>query len=136
MRFLLDTNICVFLICKKSTAVLTRLQQCDPDEVGLSSITVAELCYGAEKSWRSQQNHLALDAFLTALIQAEFDAQAADRYGRIRADLERRGVPIGPLDMLIAAQALGHGVPLITNNTREFSRVSGLVLEDWSQPQI
>ena len=134
MRFLLDTNICVFLIRQKSAVVLARLQQCDPDEVGVSSITVAELRYGAEKSQRSQQNHLALDAFLAALIQAKFDAQAADYYGRIRADLERRGIPIGPLDMLIAAQALGHGVPLITNNTREFSRVPGLVLEDWSQP--
>lgn len=134
MKYLLDTNVCIFLIKRKPASVLARFQRLSPDDVGISSVTLAELRYGADKSERPQQNHAALDAFLVPLSVADFDSQAADCYGRIRADLERRGMPIGPLDTMIAAQSLVLGVALVTGNTSEFSRVSGLKVEDWTTP--
>ncbi len=132
MKYLLDTNICIFLIRQKPAAVLARFQQQSPDDVGISSVTLAELRYGADKSARPSQNHTALNAFVVPLSVAAFDAHAADIYGKVRADLERRGTPIGPLDTLIAAHALRLGTTLVTNNTSEFSRVPGLNLANWT----
>lgn len=134
MKFLLDTNICVFVIRQKPAQVLSRFQQYPPDEIGISSVTLAELRYGADKSQHPQKNHSALDAFLLPLAVLPLDSLAADAYGRIRAELERQGTPIGPLDTLIAAHALSLGVTLVTNNTAEFARVAGLTVEDWSLP--
>ncbi len=134
MKYLLDTNICIFLIRTKPAAVLRRFQQHLADDVGISSVTLAELRYGADKSSRPGQNHAALNAFVAPLSVAAFDAKAADQYGTIRADLEFRGTPIGPLDTLIAAHALRLQRTLVTNNTSEFSRVSGLRVEDWTIP--
>lgn len=134
MKYLLDTNICIFVIRRKPTTVLTRFSQYAADEIGISSVTLAELRYGADKSPRPAQNHAALDAFIVPLAIVDFDSSAADCYGRIRADLERQGTPIGPLDLLIAAHSLCLGLPLVTNNTAEFRRVPGLVVEDWTQP--
>ncbi|MHB8903380.1 MAG: PIN domain-containing protein [Thermoguttaceae bacterium] len=94
-------------------------------------ISEVSLDYGAEKSARPQQNHVALDAFLAPLMVAEFDSLAAARYGEVRAALERIGTPIGPLDTMIAAHALSLGVTLVTNNVSEFSRVVGLKIENW-----
>ena len=132
VKYLLDTNICIYLIRQRPAAVLGRFQQQSPDDFGISSITLAELRYGADKSARTSQNHAALDAFVVPLSVIDFDAHAADIYGKVRADLERRGTPIGPLDTLIAAHALRLSTTLVTNNTSEFSRVTGLKIENWT----
>ena len=134
MKYLLDTNICVFVIRQKSQLILQRLRQRQAGDVGISTVTLAELRYGADKSNDPPRNHAALDAFLVPLETVAFDAEAADEYGHVRTDLECRGVPIGPLDNMIAAHALSLSVTLVTNNVSEFSRVAGLVVEDWSQP--
>ena len=123
MNYLLDTNICVFVIRQKSQAIVRRLRTHDAGDLGISAVTLAELRYGAGKSQDPAKNHAALDAFVAPLTIAEFGAEAADQYGKVRADLERRGVPIGPLDTMIAAHALSVNVKLVTNNTREFARV-------------
>ena len=114
--------------------MLRRFEDHEVGDVGVSSVTVAELRYGAERSSRPAQNHEALDAFLLPLEVLGFGPEgAAAAYGRVRAALERAGTPIGPLDTLIAAHALSLGVALVTNNVREFSRVSGLKIEDWTR---
>jgi len=134
VNYLLDTNICIFVIKRKPVLVLQRFLQQPPAEVSISSVTLAELRYGADKSAAPARNHAALDGFLTPISVADFGTLAADEYGKVRADLERRGVPIGPLDTMIAAHALSLKVTLVTANTSEFSRVPGLVVEDWTVP--
>jgi tRNA(fMet)-specific endonuclease VapC len=129
---LLDTNTCIHIIRRRHPDLLRRLEAYDVGDVGVSSITVAELRFGAEKSARPSQNHEALERFLIPLEIAEFDGSAASAYGRIRSLLEARGTPIGPLDTLIAAHAVGLRATLATNNVREFGRVPGLEVEDWT----
>jgi tRNA(fMet)-specific endonuclease VapC len=129
---MLDTNICIFVIRQKPPVVVQRFMQFAMDELCISTITLAELRYGADKSGNATKNHTALDSFLAPLAIVDFDPECAEHYGRIRSHLERLGRPIGPLDTMIAAHALRLRLPLITNNTREFARVSGLTLEDWS----
>jgi tRNA(fMet)-specific endonuclease VapC len=131
-RRLLDTNVCVHLIRRRPPEVLRRFEDFEVGEIGVSSVTVAELRYGAEKSSWPGRNHEALDTFLLPLEVLFFGDEAAAAYGRVRAALERAGTPIGPLDTLIAAHALGLGVTLVTNNVREFSRIAGLETEDWT----
>jgi tRNA(fMet)-specific endonuclease VapC len=128
---LLDTNICIYLIRRKPSEVLSRFEDYEVGEIGVSSITVAELRYGAEKSARPSRNLEALSQFLLPLEVADFDADAAAEYGRIRSTLERQGTPIGPLDTLIAAHAVSLARTLVTHNTREFERVPNLALENW-----
>jgi len=131
MNFMLDTNICVSLIRQKQRGLIERLTSHDPDEVGVSIITVAELSYGAQKSAQPSQNLRALEQFLLPLEVADFDQSAADTYGLVRAHLEKNGNPIGSMDMLIGAHALSLGVVLVTNNIREFKRIPNLRVEDW-----
>jgi len=131
MRYLLDTDICVHLIRYKPEQLLQKLTSLPVGDVGVSSITVAELHYGAQKSSRPKQNADALAMFLLPLVVADFDYQAAEVYGQIRAHLETAGKPIGPLDTLIAAHAVSLGVVLVTNNTGEFARVPQLRVETW-----
>ena len=131
MKYLLDTNICIALIRQRPAGLLQRLITLEPGEVGLSSITLAELIYGADKSSQTEQNLAALEQFLLPLELVNFDESAATAYGQIRAGLEREGKVIGSMDMLIAAHALSLNTILVTNNTKEFGRVSGLLLEDW-----
>ncbi len=131
MRFLLDTDTCIYLIKKKPPSVIEKLRACQAGDVGISAVTVAELRYGASKSQRVQQNHEALDLFLAPFEVVTFDETAAAAYGEIRAQLEKAGQPIGPLDMLIAAHAKGMNVALVTNNVGEFKRVKGLKVETW-----
>jgi tRNA(fMet)-specific endonuclease VapC len=131
MKYLLDTNICIALIRQKSPALLRRLISQPPGDVGISSITLAELVYGVEKSTQIEQNKVALQQFLLPLELCDFDPQAAWVYGKIRVGLERTGQPIGAMDMLIAAHAISLDAILVTNNVREFQRINGLVLEDW-----
>lgn len=130
--WLLDTNICIYLIKQKPRHVLDRLRTLDIASVAISSITLAELQYGVAKSSRPEQNGEALAAFLAPLGVEGFEDEAAAEYGRVRAELERQGTPIGSLDMLIAAHALSLDCTLITNNEREFRRVSGLKVENWA----
>jgi tRNA(fMet)-specific endonuclease VapC len=131
MNYLLDTNICIALIREKPAALIGRLTALEPGEVGLSSITLAELIDGADKSVRPEQNLAALEQFLLPLELVDFDGAAAMAYGQIRTGLERIGKTIGSMDMLIAAHALSLNTVLVTNNTKEFARVPGLLLEDW-----
>ena len=132
MRFLVDTDMCIYLIRGRSEEALSRLQAQSISEVGISSITLGELEYGVARSSRPAQNKMALVQFLAPLEIASFDDDAAAAYGRIRAQLEGQGTPIGPLNTLVAAHALSLGCVLVTNNQREFSRVPGLVVENWA----
>ncbi len=131
MKVLLDTNICIYLIKQKPAEVLQKFVTYNVGDVGVSSITVAELQYGAQKSQRPAGNEHALEQFVAPLMILDFDYEAAKTYGRIRAVLERQGTPIGALDMLIAAHALSLDVTLVTNNEREFARVPGLTIDNW-----
>lgn len=131
---LLDTDACIGLIRNRPPGMLLRrLERFRVGEVGVSSVTVAELRYGAERSSRPEGNHEALARFLLPLEVAGFGEEAAFEYGRIRARLEAHGTPIGPLDTLIAAHAVALGATLVTSNVREFSRVPGLEIEDWTE---
>jgi tRNA(fMet)-specific endonuclease VapC len=131
MKFMLDTNICIYAIKHRPAAVLQALRAHEASGLGVSIVTVAELEYGVAKSG-STRNHAALLQFLEPLAIADFDRAAAAAYGTLRAQLESAGSPIGPLDMQIAAHALALGVTLVTNNTREFERVPGLRLANWA----
>jgi tRNA(fMet)-specific endonuclease VapC len=135
MRYLLDTNVCVDYLTGRYPRVTRRIQQAEPDDVCVSSVAVAELRYGAEKSARPQQNHERLDIFLREVACVDFDSNAASVYGRIRARLEKKGVVIGPYDLQIGAHALSLGLVLVSDNVREFRRVSGLKVENWRRSQ-
>jgi len=134
VRILLNTDVCIYLIKRKSVEILGRLADYEVGEVGLSSITVGELSFGVAESQQVDRNREALQQFLLSFTVAPFDQPAAAAYGHVRADLERAGCPIGPLDTLIGAHALALGVALATNNVREFSRIDGLVVEGWATP--
>ena len=127
---LLDTNICIHIINARPAAVLERFRQYRMGEIGVSSVVAAELTYGVVKSG-SSRNRQALEMFLAPLIIFPFDEAVIWTYGELRAELERRGTPIGSLDTMIAAHAIRQQAPLVTNNTREFARVPGLRLENW-----
>ena len=129
-RYLLDTNICIYIINRRPPEVVLRFDGLSFGDVAVSSITVAELDYGAAKIG-SERNRAALQKFLAPLEVLPFDDEATRHYGSLRARLERLGTPIGPLDMLIAAHALALDCVLVTNNVREFSRVPMLRLENW-----
>jgi tRNA(fMet)-specific endonuclease VapC len=131
MQYLLDTNICIYLIKQKPEKVISKFQTLSITDIGISSITVAELEYGVYKSQQQQKNKNALIQFLLPLEIVEFSQDAAVIYGIIRSDLESKGLVIGQMDMLIAAHAMSLGVTLVTNNIREFSRIPNLLLENW-----
>lgn len=131
MKVLLDTNICIYLIKNRPPEVRKHFERFLPGDIAISSITVAELQYGVEKSTAKEKNALALEAFLLPLEIAPFDFKSALAYGKIRAELERQGRPIGSLDMLIAAQAIAQDLTLVTHNLKEFARVPGLACETW-----
>jgi tRNA(fMet)-specific endonuclease VapC len=131
---LLDTNICIYIINAKPPTVLARFSQYRLGDIGVSSVVAAELAFGVAKSG-SARNRQALEMFLAPLEIVPFDAAANWVYGDVRADLERRGTPIGSLDSMIAAHALCLRSVLVTNNTREFAKVPGLLLDNWvSEP--
>ena len=131
MKYLLDTNICIYLIKRNPPKVLQQFQAHSVGEIGVSAITVAELQFGVQKSQRITQNQRALQQFLLPLVCVPFDRKATVVYGKIRAALKAQGTPIGPLDILIAAHALSLNTTLVTNNTREFSKVPDLQIIDW-----
>ena len=130
MKYLLDTDTCIYLINERPTKVLTQFKRHALEDIGISSITASELAYGVAKS-ASAKNSNALQAFLLPLNVVEYDTAAAMAYGDIRASLEKQGKTIGPLDMLIAASALSRKLVLVTNNEKEFRRVAKLTVENW-----
>lgn len=132
MKYMLDTNTCIFII-KKDENVLSHLKKIDFKEICISSITLSELEFGVAKGMHSEKNQKALDAFVYNFSILPFDRDAAHEYGKIRADLEKIGNPIGGMDMLIAAHAKSQKLILVTNNTKEFIRVDGLNIEDWKK---
>ena len=131
MKYLLDTNICVALIRQKPKELIKQITSHKPADIGISTITIAELIYGVQKSSQKVQNMTALDQFLLPLEIADFDQSAAVVYGHVRTYLENKGTLIGSMDMLIAAHALSLDVSLVTNNTREFKRIPNLKIVDW-----
>ena len=129
--YLLDTNACIRVLSNSSAPLVSRLSLEDPDSIRLSSITKAELLFGARLSARVAANLRLLERFFAPFVSLPFDDRCAEQYSAVRADLAARGQIIGPNDMLIAATARAHDVILVTHNTREFSRVVGLKIEDW-----
>lgn len=131
MIYLLDTDICVLYLAKRSVRVRLRLEATPMNEIAVCSVVKAELFYGAWKSNNPQQTIAAQRQFLDILVSLPFDDLAAEVYGRERARLAKLGTPIGPNDLLIASIAIANDLTLVTHNTREFSRVTGLRIEDW-----
>jgi tRNA(fMet)-specific endonuclease VapC len=131
MTYMLDTNICIFML-RHNEKVIGRFHASMSRGITVSAIVFAELEFGAANSAAQEKNRDALISFATLVQAIDFDGHAAAEYGEIRAHLERSGRQISPLDTLIAAHARSRGLTLVTNNTREFSRVPGLALEDWA----
>lgn len=131
MKVMLDTDICIYIIKRRPQSVLRRFDSFQVGDIGISTITLAELEYGAARSAQPKKNREALEQFVSPLYVAAFDRGATEAYGDIRAALERKGLPIGAMDMLIAAHAVSLRVNLVTNNEREFRRVLGLRVENW-----
>jgi tRNA(fMet)-specific endonuclease VapC len=129
----LDTNVCIDLLRGRSPLLHQRYKEADDDELAVSSITAGELFSGALKSSQVEENLRAANLLLSGLEILAFDAGAARAYGIVRSRLETTGRKIGDLDMLIAGHAVANGAMLITNNTREFSRVEDLVIQDWTK---
>lgn len=130
LKYLLDTNTCIFTIKNKPTLVRERFNL-NTSRLCISSVTLMELIYGAEKSQAPERNLAVLDGFIARLDVLNYDAAAAAHSGQIRAELSRQGLPIGPFDLMIAGHARSQGLIVVTNNTREFERVDGLRIEDW-----
>ena len=130
--YLLNTDICIYVIKKKPAGVLNTLKKKSRRGIHISSITVAELEYGVEKSGFPEKNRVSLMEFLAIFDIIMFDARDAAEYGKIRAGLERKGTPIGPMDLMIASQAVSRKLVLVTNNIKEFSRIEGLNFENWA----
>jgi tRNA(fMet)-specific endonuclease VapC len=131
MKYMLDTNTCIYIIKKHPERVLKKLLKLRVGDVCISSITLSELMYGVKKSHYQQKNKEALQEFTSPFEIMSFDEEAAEHYGDIRAYLEKKGTPIGALDMLIGAHARCLGLILVTNNQKEFSRVPHLKTDDW-----
>jgi tRNA(fMet)-specific endonuclease VapC len=132
MRYMLDTNICIYLIKKNPEKVLRHFREHAIGEIGISSITLAELHLGVEKSLHIEKNREALGGIYHATGHRPFDAEASSAYGMLRSSLEQAGTPIGAMDLLIAAHAMSLGATLVTNNVREFKRIRKLKIADWT----
>ena len=131
--YMLDTNICIYIMKERPEQVIERLRHTPISDVGVSTITLSELEDGAAKSSRPEQNKLAILEFLAPLEILPYDDMAAREYGKTRAYLEKQGTPIGSLDMLIAAHALSLKGILVTNNESEFRRIPALKIENWAK---
>lgn len=131
MKYMLDTNICIYIIKRKPQAIVERFLQTEISQIGISSITLSELMYGVSKSSKPEQNQMALAQFMAPLEISPYDDDAAQYYGDLRVYLEKQGTPIGSLDMLIAAHALSTASTLITNNEKEFIRIPNLKIGNW-----
>jgi tRNA(fMet)-specific endonuclease VapC len=129
--YMLDTNICIYIIKRRPPEVLRKFESLDPDVLHISVVSQAELQYGVEKSSRLRKNQQALDEFLSRLMVLPWTSDAAIQYGKIRKQLEKRGAVIGNMDLMIAAHALAENDTVVTNNVGEFGRVEGLACENW-----
>ena len=130
LRYLLDTNICIYVIKRRPESLLDRFNE-NASRLAISAITLAELLHGAEKSSQPQRTLSVVEDFCSRLDVLDYGAKAAQHYGQIRSALERRGTPIGVNDLHIAAHARSEGLTLVSNNLREFERVEGLLYENW-----
>ena len=133
MKYLIDTNICIYIMNKRPVAVIEKFKKFEIGEIGISTITVSELQYGAAKSTYRKKNEVRLEEFLAPLGILSYDQTAARVYGDIRFQLEKHGKPIGPLDLLIAAHAVSQNLVLVTNNIKEFDRIKKLKVENWAK---
>jgi tRNA(fMet)-specific endonuclease VapC len=133
LKYLLDTNVLVDYLNGRHPSVVRKVHECSPGDLALTTIVAAELRCGADRSARPRFNHARLDVLLAEIPVLDFDLEAATSYGRVRALLEKRGVPIGPNDTLIAAQALARNLVVVTDNTSEFARIRGLKVENWRE---
>jgi len=133
MTYLLDTNACIKYLDGKSENIRRNLESKQPQEMLVCSVVKAELFYGVQKSVKQKENLEKVHKFLDQFVSLSFDDEASEKYGEVRADLEKTGTPIGPNDLLIASIALANNVILVTHNTREFNRVKGLKVEDWEK---
>jgi len=131
MLYLLDTNTCIYFLNRSSERIISQFKKYSPSEIMLSSITVAELFYGAEKSKARKKNWAVVEDFVSNFGIVPFDEKSCQTYAKIRASLEKSGVPIGPMDLLIASISLANNFILVTNNIKEFRRIKGLKLENW-----
>lgn len=131
MKFMLDTNICIYIIKRKPPHVIERFKQTKISQIGVSAITLSELSYGVSKSSKPEQNQMALAQFIAPLEILPYSDEAAQYYGDLRAVLEKQGTPIGSLDMLIAAHALSIACTLVTNNEKEFIQIPNLKIDNW-----
>ncbi len=131
MEFMLDTNICIYLIKKQPIKIIEKLKSIKTSDVCISSITSSELWFGVYKSSYPKQNSLALIEFLASINTVYFDDEAAINYGQIRAHLEKQGKIIGAMDLLIGAHALAKSLTIVTNNVREFKRIPDLKIVNW-----
>ncbi|HVD60855.1 MAG TPA: PIN domain-containing protein [Gemmatimonadaceae bacterium] len=130
---LLDTNACVDILRRRSPRLVRKITDVGVEQIAVSSISAGELFVGALKSSDVERNLAAVELLLSSLVVLSFDPEAAQIYGVVRSRLERAGNKIGHLDTLIAAHAVAVGAVLVTNNTREFQRVEGLKIEDWTE---
>jgi len=131
MKYMLDTNICIYIIKKKPEKVFQQFRMLKAGDICISSVTLAELEYGVQKSEYKERNEIALTCFLAPVEILPFTDKAALEYGKIRARLEKTGNIIGAYDLLIAAHCLAEDLILISNNTSEFERIDELRLENW-----
>ncbi len=131
MIYLLDTNICIYFLNKTSKRIISQFKSVSPLTIKLSTITVAELFYGAEKSKAKKKNWAIVENFVSTFEIILFDEKSSKIYPKIRASLEKSGNPIGPMDLLIASISIANNFTLVTNNLKEFRGVKGLKLENW-----
>ncbi len=133
MNYLIDTNICIYVMNKRPPEVIQKFKNTEIGQIGISSITVSELYYGVSKSNLQTQNANRLEEFLTPFEILSYDENASKFYGAIRSQLESQGSVIGPLDILIAAHALSNDLVIVTNNEKEFNRIESLKIENWAR---
>ncbi len=133
MKYMLDTNICIYIIKNKPLKVIEALKKVEIGQICLSVITLAELEYGVEKSQQREKNKLALTGFLIPFEILPFPLKAATKFGEIRAFLEKKGKSVGAYDLLIGAHALSEDAVLVTNNIKDFSNIPNLLLENWAE---
>lgn len=131
-RYLLDTNICIYIKNHRPAEVLARFSKLPPGKVAMSSITYGELCFGAEKSTKPKETRRILEHLISLIPVLALDEIASEHYGKIRQSLQASGKPIGNNDLWIAAHALAGKLILVTNNVAEFERVPGLKVENWA----
>ncbi|MCW3489791.1 type II toxin-antitoxin system tRNA(fMet)-specific endonuclease VapC [Dethiobacter alkaliphilus] len=131
MKYYLDTNTCIYFLKGLYPVLLNRIMSQNPDDIKIASMVKAELLYGAHRSQRSKENIEKVEQFLLPFEIVPFGNNAAEQYSKIRSALERAGTPIGPNDLIISATALANNGVLVTNNEKEFNRISDLIIENW-----